>query len=151
MPYNIMIINKTRGRCLLGVAIAWRLAAYWSTDGNWWLLHCAFVGFFPHFAYRAVFISTHGFFCFYPSDFSSPAHWGGVWVSSCVVLSCMPEWPSTSKLFQLIFSVCVSLITQKHKLDVLNKCAIFSAYAILEKHSKLEDQWFWTITVMAWG
>lgn len=45
--------------------------------------------------------------------------------------------------------MCVFLITQKHKLDVLNRCTIFSAYAILEKQSKCEDQWFWTVTVLA--
>lgn len=45
--------------------------------------------------------------------------------------------------------MCVSVISQKDKLDVLNKCTVFGAYAILENHSKFEDQSFWTSTLLA--
>lgn len=45
--------------------------------------------------------------------------------------------------------MCVSLITQKHKLDIINKCTVFGAYPILEKHSTFEDQSFWASTVLA--
>ena len=65
------------------------MAEHLPADGKRWMTSlfcfacmCSFC-----FPYETVFISTHEFSHFYPSD-SLPHPTGGEWVSGCVVLSC---------------------------------------------------------------